>query len=66
MRVLAILKDIPSEKHLNAQIFASGRAAWSPQTYEDAHPNPFNISYLTYVRLKPGSSRDLRDCALRR
>ena len=58
MRVLAVLKDIPSETHLNLQIFASSRAPGGRMAYEDAHPSPFNISFLTYVRLKPGISAD--------
>ena len=56
MRVRAVLKDIPSQTHLNLQIFASSRAPTSPMAYEDARPSPFSISFLTYVRLKPGAS----------
>ncbi|HEX4098667.1 MAG TPA: ABC transporter permease, partial [Caulobacteraceae bacterium] len=58
MRVLAVLKDIPSETHLNLQIFGSALMPDGPMAYEDAHPNPFNIGFLTYVRLKPGASAD--------
>ena len=54
MRVLAVLKDIPSNTHLNAQIFASGRATFSPLGQEDRRPAPFSINDLTYLKLKPG------------
>ena len=71
MRVLAVLKDLPSETHLTAQIFGSGRAAWSILALDDRHPSPFNENALTYVRLKPGASPDriragLHDFANRR
>ena len=56
VRVLAVLKDIPSETHLNLQIFASSRAPWAAMADEDAHPSPFDVAFLTYVRLKPGAS----------
>jgi putative ABC transport system permease protein len=56
MRVLAVLQDPPSETHLNLQIFGSALMPDGPMAYEDAHPSPFNISFLTYVRLKPGAS----------
>ena len=58
VRVLAVLKDIPSETHLNIQIFASSRAPWAAMAYQDANPSPFWASFLTYVRLKPGVSID--------
>jgi putative ABC transport system permease protein len=58
VRVLAVLKDIPSETHLNLQIFGSSLAPWGAMAEEDAHPSPFNIAFLTYVRLKPGASAD--------
>ena len=65
MRVLAVLKDIPSNTHLNLQIFGSGRAPWSAMGLDDAHPSPFNISFLTYVRLRPGASPDRIQAGLR-
>jgi putative ABC transport system permease protein len=65
MRVLAVLKDIPSETHLNVQVFASGLAPWSVMALMDAHPSPFNISFLTYVRLKPGASAERIRAGLR-
>jgi putative ABC transport system permease protein len=58
MRVLAVLKDLPSETHIKAQIYGSGRAAWSILALDDRHPSPYNENTLTYVRLKPGASPD--------
>jgi putative ABC transport system permease protein len=58
MRVLAVLKDLPSNTHLNAQIFAAARASFSLISLDDRYPSPFNSSELTYVRLKPGVSPD--------
>ena len=54
MRVMAVLKDLPSNTHLNVQIFASGRAPFSPLSINDRHPSPYNISELTYLKLKQG------------
>ena len=58
LRVMAVLKDIPSQTHLDVQLFASSLAPWGIMAAEDARPDPFNISYLTYVRLKPGASAE--------
>jgi putative ABC transport system permease protein len=58
MRVLAVLKDIPSETHPEQfEIFASGRATWSPLALEDQHPGP-GLFFWTYLRLPPGVSPD--------
>ena len=65
MRVLAVLKDIPSDTHLNLQAFGAGRAPWSPLGLDDAYPSPFNINFLTYLRLKPGVSPDRIRAGLR-
>ena len=56
MRVLAVLKDIPSNTHLAATIFAAGRASYSLTSLDDRFPSPFSIDQITYVRLKPGVS----------
>jgi putative ABC transport system permease protein len=56
MRVMAVLKDIPSNSHLAATIFASARAPYSLTSLDDQHPSPFSIDHWTYVRLKPGVS----------
>jgi putative ABC transport system permease protein len=58
MRVLAVLKDLPSNTHIRAQVFASGRAPYSLIALDDRHPSPFNTNDLTYVKLKPGASAD--------
>jgi putative ABC transport system permease protein len=56
MRVLAVLEDLPSNTHISAGVFASGRAAFSPTSFFDRRPDPFSINTLTYVRLRPGAS----------
>jgi putative ABC transport system permease protein len=61
MRVEAVLKDIPSETHLEQfKIFASGRAAWSPLALVDRLPSTSPPSkaliYWTYLRLPPNVS----------
>jgi putative ABC transport system permease protein len=56
MRVMAVLKDLPSSSHIKAGVFGSGRATLSLLGMEDRHPSPFNETTLTYVRLKPGAS----------
>ena len=71
MRVMAVLEDLPSNTHLHAQVFGSGRAPFSLLSLDDANPSPFQMSELSYVRLKPGASADgararLTDFALRR
>jgi putative ABC transport system permease protein len=58
MRVLAVLKDIPSNSHLSGQIFGSGRAPFSMLSLEDLSPSPFNVTTTTYVKLKAGASAD--------
>jgi putative ABC transport system permease protein len=58
VRVLAVLKDIPSATHLNLQVFASSRAPWAAMADQDAHPSPFDTGFYTYVRLKPGASAE--------
>ena len=54
MRVMAVLEDIPSNTHLNAQIFASGRASFSPLSIASRHASPYDIEDLTYLKLRPG------------
>jgi putative ABC transport system permease protein len=71
MRVMAVLKDLPSNSHLHAQVFGSGRAPFSLLALDDANPSAFQISELTYLRLKPGVAPEavrarLADFAIRR
>jgi putative ABC transport system permease protein len=58
MRVLAVLKDIPSNTHLAVDIFAAARSPYSMISFDDRFSSPFNVDQLTYVRLKPGVSAD--------
>ena len=58
MRVMAVIKDIPSNSHLAGDIFAAGRSPYSPIYFDDRFPSPVNVDQLTYVRLKPGVSAD--------
>jgi putative ABC transport system permease protein len=58
MRVRAVLQDVPRRTHLEQfEIFASGRAAWSPLALEDQRPGP-GLFFWTYARLPPGMSAD--------
>jgi putative ABC transport system permease protein len=54
MRILAVLKDLPSNTHLAGDIFAAARSPNSPISFDDSFPSPVNVDQLTYVRLKPG------------
>jgi putative ABC transport system permease protein len=56
MRVMAVIEDLPSNTHLDAQVFAAARSAFSLLTLEDRQPSPFNITTTTYAKLKPGAS----------
>jgi putative ABC transport system permease protein len=56
MRVAAVLADPPSSSHLTIQVFASGRASFSPIAVEDRHASDNSEFELAYLRLKPGAS----------
>ena len=56
MRVMAVLKDIPSNSHLAGDIFLAGRSPWSPISFDDRSPSLVNVDQMTYVRLKSGVS----------
>ena len=58
MRVMAVLEDLPSNTHLDADVFASARAAFSLTSFEDRHPSQFSANSLTYVEFKPGPSAE--------
>jgi putative ABC transport system permease protein len=54
MRVMAVLGDIPSNTHLNGEIFLSGRAPFSALALDDRHAPPGATNVLTYLKLRPG------------
>jgi putative ABC transport system permease protein len=56
MRVMAVIKDLPSNTHLNVQVFGSGRAPFSLIALDELRNDPYSSLELTYVRLKPGSN----------
>jgi putative ABC transport system permease protein len=57
MRVTAVLKDLPSNTNLVAQLFASSRSSYSELALQDANPpNYGGGGVFTYVRLGPGGS----------
>lgn len=59
MRVTAVVEDLPSNTHLDADIFASAAAPFSPMKRWDATPN--SVEVHTYLRLKqPGSPDQIR------
>ena len=65
MRVMAVLKDIPSNTHLSAQVFAAARAPFSVMSIIDRHPSPYNTNTMTYLRLRPGASADTIQAGLK-
>jgi putative ABC transport system permease protein len=59
LQVTAVLMDLPSNTHLDARIFASGRAAYSRLAVLDAMPGPAvekPWNTLTYIRMSPIAS----------
>ena len=67
MQVTAVLMDLPSNTHLGARIFASGRAAYSRLAVLDAMSRPAvekPWDTLTYIRLSPAASMDKLAAAL--
>jgi putative ABC transport system permease protein len=61
MQVTAVLMDLPSNTHLDARIFASGRSTYSRLAVLDAMPGPAvqkPWNTLTYIRLSPSAPID--------
>ncbi|HKU12978.1 MAG TPA: FtsX-like permease family protein [Steroidobacteraceae bacterium] len=61
MRVAAVVPDLPSNVHLRPDIFAAGRASFSPLTAADAAPWPprgLGFNARTYVKLPPGMAAE--------
>ena len=56
MRVTAVIEDLPSNTHLTADIFASGRAPHSALAHYEQVNTPLNNVVATYIRLRPGTS----------
>ncbi len=56
MRVTAVIKDLPSNTHLTADMFASGRSPYSALTHYEQVDTPLNNVVATYVRLRPRAS----------
>jgi len=71
MRVVAVVEDLPSNTHLNTEIFAPSLAPFSNIAQTEAMPSASRQNYLrihTYVRLAPGTSigaQDIQDFAAR-
>jgi putative ABC transport system permease protein len=55
-RVTAVLKDLPSNTHISAEIFASAKSPQSPISQFGDINGPLDTTLFTYVRLKPGAS----------
>jgi putative ABC transport system permease protein len=67
--VTAVLADPPSNTHLSAEIFASGRAPYSALSIFDARPPAppqMGAEVFTYLRVRPGVSGASLDAALKR
>lgn len=56
MRVTAVLKDLPSNTHLTADMIGSAKAPVGPIVQYEAINNALSNTLATYVRLKPGAS----------
>lgn len=58
MKVTAVLEDLPSNTHLSAEIFVSGRSPDSTFSHYEEINGPLNNTLATYFKLKPGASID--------
>ena len=64
MQVTGVLAPVPSNSHLQLDIVISGRAGFSLLARRDAEPEPALFNFLTYVKLKPGTSVEAIRAAL--
>jgi len=55
-RVTAVLKELPSNTHITAEIFASAKSPQSPISQFGEINGPVDTTLFTYVRLRPGAS----------
>lgn len=60
LRVTAVLADFPSETHLRQQVFASGRASFSPLARLDAAPSASQGFATWLITERPGQSPPAR------
>ena len=58
MQVSGVLAPVPRNSHLQLDIVISGRADFSLLAKQDAAPDPSRFNFLTYVKLKPGTSTE--------
>jgi putative ABC transport system permease protein len=56
MKVTAVIEDLPSQTHLTANMFASGRSPDSEIAKAERVDSPLNNNTATYFRLRPGAS----------
>jgi putative ABC transport system permease protein len=56
MRVAAVIKDLPSNTQLAAEIYGSARSAYSPFAHYEEIDTSLNNVVSTYVRLRPGAA----------
>lgn len=57
-RVTAVLKDLPSNTHITAEIFVSAKTPQSPISQYGEINGPVDTTLYTYARLRPGVSPD--------
>ncbi len=56
LRVTAVLKDLPSNTHLKAEMIGSGKSIAGPIVNYEGVNGPLSNTLYTYARFKPGAS----------